>query len=71
MSFRCFWHVSTVGRFGKATFWDVGFELLLFVMFLILEDLERQRLGMQVLSFCCFWHVSTVGRFGKATFWDV
>ena len=40
-------------------------------MFPMLEDLERQRLGMQVLSFCCFWHVSNVGSFGKATFWDV
>ena len=37
----------------------------------MLEDLERQQIGMQVLSCCCFWHVSNVGRFGKATFWDV
>ena len=47
LSFCCFRHVSNVGRFGKATFWDVGFEpLAVFAMFRMLEDLERQRFGM-------------------------
>ena len=52
LSFCCLRHL---GRFGKATFWDVGFEL---------EDLERRHFGMQVLSLCYLRHLGT---FGKAT----
>ena len=35
-------HVSNVGRFCRAMFWDVGFELsAVFGMLRMLEDVER------------------------------
>ena len=52
------------GCFGKARFWDIEFEPLLFEAF---RNMWKGKIP-KILSFCC---LSYLGRFEKAPSWDV